>query len=37
MTHGNISVVVVLLTVRIAWFLGVNRTPYYYFAHKKTP
>ncbi|KAJ7630397.1 hypothetical protein FB45DRAFT_915388 [Roridomyces roridus] len=36
MTHGNITVVVVLLTVRIAWFLGINRTSYYYSAHQKT-
>ncbi|KAJ7102527.1 hypothetical protein B0H15DRAFT_943430 [Mycena belliarum] len=36
MAHGNISAVVVLFTVRCAWFLGVNRTPYHYFAHRKT-
>ncbi|KAF8213770.1 hypothetical protein K438DRAFT_1707652 [Mycena galopus ATCC 62051] len=36
MTHGNISVVVVLLSVRIAWFLGISRTSYYYQAKKKT-
>ncbi|KAJ7239011.1 hypothetical protein B0H12DRAFT_1204228 [Mycena haematopus] len=36
MTHGNISVVVVLLSVRIAWFLGINRTSYYFQARQKT-
>ncbi|KAJ7139468.1 hypothetical protein C8R44DRAFT_604896 [Mycena epipterygia] len=36
MTHGNISFVVFLFSVRTAWFLGVGRTPYYYFTHKKT-
>ncbi|KAK7064754.1 hypothetical protein R3P38DRAFT_2826239 [Favolaschia claudopus] len=38
MTHGNISIVVVLFTVRISWFLGINRTSYYYTpqATKKT-
>ncbi|KAJ6519250.1 hypothetical protein C8R45DRAFT_1085282 [Mycena sanguinolenta] len=36
MTHGNISIVVVLLSVRIAWFLGINRTSYYFQARKKT-
>jgi len=36
MTHGNISFVVVLFSVRIGWFLGINRTPYYFFTHKKT-
>ncbi|KAJ7171744.1 hypothetical protein C8R43DRAFT_1146093 [Mycena crocata] len=36
MTHGNISIVVVLFSVRTAWFLGIGRTPYYYFTHKKT-
>jgi len=36
MAHGNISVVVVLFSVRCAWFLGINRTPYYFSTHKKT-
>ncbi|KAJ7771926.1 hypothetical protein DFH07DRAFT_803174 [Mycena maculata] len=36
MTHGNITVVVILFSVRIAWFLGINRTRYYFFAHRKT-
>lgn len=54
MTHGNISIVIVLLSVRyifcvflylnppithshrIAWFLGINRTSYYFLTHKKT-
>ncbi|KAJ7789478.1 hypothetical protein B0H14DRAFT_2944526 [Mycena olivaceomarginata] len=36
MTHGNISIVVVLFSVRIAWFLGINRTSYYFTTHKKT-
>ncbi|KAH8120707.1 hypothetical protein DFH11DRAFT_1685926 [Phellopilus nigrolimitatus] len=30
MTHGNISIVVVLFSVRLAWFLGVGRKTYYY-------
>ncbi|KAI0320211.1 hypothetical protein OF83DRAFT_1105992 [Amylostereum chailletii] len=30
MTHGSITVVVVLLTSRIAWFMGVGRTRYYF-------
>ncbi|KZV75374.1 hypothetical protein PENSPDRAFT_88566 [Peniophora sp. CONT] len=30
MTHGNISVVVVLLSCRIAWFLGIGRQRYYF-------
>ncbi|KAH9981835.1 hypothetical protein BJV74DRAFT_853170 [Russula compacta] len=30
MTHGNISFVIVLLFVRVAWFLGVGRTRYYF-------
>jgi len=30
MTHGNITVVVVLFSARIAWFLGIGRTRYYY-------
>ncbi|KAI0265099.1 hypothetical protein BC834DRAFT_924374 [Gloeopeniophorella convolvens] len=29
-THGNISFVVFLLLMRVAWFLGVGRTRYYY-------
>ncbi|KAJ7037470.1 hypothetical protein C8F04DRAFT_1092571 [Mycena alexandri] len=36
MTHGNITTVVVLFSVRLAWFMGINRTPYYYSTHKKT-
>ncbi|KAF7306413.1 hypothetical protein MIND_00432500 [Mycena indigotica] len=36
MTHGNISFVVVLFSVRIAWFFGLGRTPYWFFAFKKT-
>ncbi|KAJ6569558.1 hypothetical protein B0H19DRAFT_1135995 [Mycena capillaripes] len=35
MTHGNISVVVVLFSVRIAWFMGIGRTSYV-LAHQKT-
>ncbi|KAH9938990.1 uncharacterized protein BXZ73DRAFT_44341 [Epithele typhae] len=30
MTHGNISFVVVLLSMRIAWFLGVGRKRFYF-------
>ncbi|KAA1466683.1 hypothetical protein DENSPDRAFT_831559 [Dentipellis sp. KUC8613] len=29
-THGNISFVIFLLLSRIAWFLGIGRTTYYY-------
>ncbi|KAI0248666.1 hypothetical protein BJV78DRAFT_1233475 [Lactifluus subvellereus] len=29
-THGNISVVIVLLLFRVGWFLGVGRTRYYF-------
>ncbi|TFK76651.1 hypothetical protein BDN72DRAFT_753471 [Pluteus cervinus] len=29
-THGNITVVIVLLATRISWFLGIGRTSYYY-------
>ncbi|THH13570.1 hypothetical protein EW146_g6665 [Bondarzewia mesenterica] len=29
-THGNISFVIVLLTFRVAWFLGIGRQTYYY-------
>ncbi|KAI9508674.1 hypothetical protein F5148DRAFT_1194061 [Russula earlei] len=29
-THGNISFVVVLLLFRVAWFLGLGRTRYYF-------
>ncbi|KAJ7451153.1 hypothetical protein FB451DRAFT_1284865 [Mycena latifolia] len=36
MAHGNISIVVVLFTVRCAWFLGIGRTPCHFFTHKKT-
>ncbi|KIM84748.1 hypothetical protein PILCRDRAFT_96812 [Piloderma croceum F 1598] len=36
MTHGNISIVVVLLSVRIAWFLGIGRTRYYYGKRSQT-
>ncbi|KAN0124555.1 hypothetical protein V8E53_015821 [Lactarius tabidus] len=30
-THGNISFVIILLLFRVAWFLGIGRTKYYYF------
>ncbi|TBU38541.1 hypothetical protein BD309DRAFT_971678 [Dichomitus squalens] len=30
MTHGNITFVIFLLGMRIAWFLGIGRTPYYF-------
>ncbi|KAH7926201.1 hypothetical protein BV22DRAFT_1033124 [Leucogyrophana mollusca] len=30
MTHGNITFVVFLLSVRLAWFAGIGRTRYYY-------
>ncbi|GBE78702.1 predicted protein [Sparassis crispa] len=30
MTHGNITFVIVLLSCRLAWFLGIGRTRYYY-------
>ncbi|THH09426.1 hypothetical protein EW145_g2036 [Phellinidium pouzarii] len=30
MTHGNISFVVVLLSARLAWFMGIGRKTYYY-------
>ncbi|VDB89984.1 unnamed protein product [Peniophora sp. CBMAI 1063] len=30
MTHGNITVVVVLLSCRIAWFFGIGRQRYYF-------
>jgi len=30
MTHGNITVVIVLFFVRAAWFMGIGRTRYYY-------
>ncbi|EIM88363.1 uncharacterized protein STEHIDRAFT_167669 [Stereum hirsutum FP-91666 SS1] len=33
MTHGNISFVVFLLGMRIAWFVGVSRKTYYYGKH----
>ncbi|KAJ6501426.1 hypothetical protein C8R47DRAFT_1008023 [Mycena vitilis] len=36
MTHGNISIVVVLFSVRMAWFMGMGRTQYYFLTHKKT-
>jgi len=36
MTHGNISIVVILLSVRIAWFLGIGRTRYYYGKRSQT-
>ncbi|KAF7310425.1 hypothetical protein HMN09_00584500 [Mycena chlorophos] len=36
MAHGNITVVVVLFSVRMAWFLGVGRTSYWYTAPKVT-
>ncbi|KAI9447746.1 hypothetical protein H4582DRAFT_1803253 [Lactarius indigo] len=29
-THGNISFVVILLLFRVAWFLGIGRTRYYF-------
>ncbi|KAI0282387.1 hypothetical protein BGY98DRAFT_1094421 [Russula aff. rugulosa BPL654] len=29
-THGNISFVIVLLLFRVAWFLGIGRTRYYF-------
>ncbi|KAH7884007.1 hypothetical protein F5I97DRAFT_1633805 [Phlebopus sp. FC_14] len=30
MTHGNITLVVLLLLMRLAWFAGIGRTRYYY-------
>ncbi|EGN94110.1 hypothetical protein SERLA73DRAFT_188696 [Serpula lacrymans var. lacrymans S7.3] len=30
MTHGNITFVIFLLSVRLAWFAGIGRTTYYY-------
>ncbi|KAI1790445.1 hypothetical protein LXA43DRAFT_1016239 [Ganoderma leucocontextum] len=30
MTHGNITFVIFLLSMRIAWFLGIGRTRYYF-------
>jgi len=36
MTHGNISVVILLLCGRLAWFLGIGRKRYYY-GQKLTP
>ncbi|KZP30426.1 hypothetical protein FIBSPDRAFT_946141 [Athelia psychrophila] len=30
MTHGNITFVILLCSVRIAWFMGIGRTRYYY-------
>ncbi|KAJ6626963.1 hypothetical protein B0H10DRAFT_2210834 [Mycena sp. CBHHK59/15] len=30
MTHGNISIVVVLFSVRMAWFVGAGRTRHYF-------
>ncbi|KIJ21353.1 hypothetical protein PAXINDRAFT_5523 [Paxillus involutus ATCC 200175] len=30
MTHGNITLVVFLLGMRLAWFAGIGRTRYYY-------
>ncbi|PIL30730.1 hypothetical protein GSI_06898 [Ganoderma sinense ZZ0214-1] len=30
MTHGNITFVIFLLGMRIAWFLGIGRTRYYF-------
>jgi hypothetical protein len=30
MTHGNITFVVFLLGMRLAWFAGIGRTTYYY-------
>lgn len=30
MAHGNVTAVVVLFIVRVAWFLGIGRTAYYY-------
>jgi len=30
MTHGNITAVVVLFVSRMAWFLGIGRTRYWY-------
>ncbi|KAF8270974.1 hypothetical protein EI94DRAFT_1569512 [Lactarius quietus] len=29
-THGNISFVIILLLFRVAWFLGIGRTRYYF-------
>jgi len=30
MTHGSVTFVIVLLSVRLAWFAGIGRTRYYY-------
>lgn len=30
MTHGNITVVIILFAVRLTWFMGVGRKRYYY-------
>jgi hypothetical protein len=35
MTHGNISFVVVLFLLRMAWFFGIGRTRYYYGQQSK--
>jgi len=35
MTHGNISFVIVLLSGRLAWFMGIGRTRYYYGQRSK--
>ncbi|KAI5120215.1 hypothetical protein M0805_000030 [Coniferiporia weirii] len=37
MTHGNISVVVVLLSTRLAWFMGIGRKTYYYGQAQSAP
>jgi len=33
MTHGNITFVILLFVVRVAWFLGIGRTRYCYGQH----
>ncbi|KAF4572467.1 hypothetical protein AB1N83_006966 [Pleurotus pulmonarius] len=36
-THGNITFVIFLCAARVAWFLGVGRTRYYYGHRKLRP
>ncbi|KIM47993.1 hypothetical protein M413DRAFT_217406 [Hebeloma cylindrosporum] len=33
MTHGNITVVIALFIFRLAWYLGIGRTRYYFGVH----
>jgi len=29
-THGNVTIVIFLISVRLAWFVGIGRRTYYY-------